>query len=201
MLNIYILNINSTEPVISSLVFHKVLYILWHPLKNPSCVLFLFYSIGIFVETESTIRDRQSSGRPSWNKRGCLNILSYLHRISVFYKPAAASLVVIGPLCIARTLEWLGLTLRRLFSERKAAVATEWRSSFFLLVDLALRDYKNFFISLAVLRSLGTCPPFLRSFAQLEVHRFTFFWESCLFSFCILARFPRLLIISKHSFT
>lgn len=49
----------------------------------------LFYSIGIFVETESTIKDRQSSGQPSWNQRSCLkNILWYLHRISVFYKPS-----------------------------------------------------------------------------------------------------------------
>lgn len=67
----------------------------------------------------------------------------------------------------------------------------EQRSSFFFPVDLVLRDYKNFFISLVALCSLGTCPPFLRSFASFKIlHRFKFFRGfPILFSFCIFAFF------------
>ncbi|EFN74621.1 hypothetical protein EAG_01356 [Camponotus floridanus] len=52
-----------------------------------------------------------------------------------FTSPAAASFVVIGPLCIAHRLEWLGLTLHRLFSGRKAAVATTGQILFYATAD------------------------------------------------------------------
>lgn len=153
----------------------------------------LFYSIGIFVETESTIKDRQSSGQPSWNERGCLkNILWYLHRISVFYKPSC---------CIVRRYwsfmhraqAWMARSDFAPFILGKESSRCYDRQSkdhpSFSLVDLVLRDYKNFFISLVALCSLGTRPSFLRSFAPLEVHRFKFFRGLFLFSFCIFAFF------------